>query len=354
MMSAGFGFLGVANISSTVAEALEDAPSAKLVATGSRSLEKAQKFVERFGGKAYGSYDEVLDDPNVDAVYIPLPTGLLKEWVYKAIDKQKHVLVDKPLPEAPVLRKMIKACKDKGLVFMDGTHFVHGDRIKKVVEVIESGEIGNVSKVNVAFSWDVGRDANIRFDPQLEPYGGLGDLGWYCVKVSQCLLGFENKDVFAATQVEKLSSKGTVLACRGTVYFENKKSFSFDCGLVDAGYRQWVEAVGDKGTIFIPDFVLPEAGSTILVDKSELTPVAKFIKGISAKTDENGETRWIIPNKREVVEVRNRMDLIQCSLMFEDFVEAMDDEDLRSKWASEALATETILDSLYRAIPRQQ
>eukprot|EP00188_Purpureofilum_apyrenoidigerum_P005654 Plantae.Rhodophyta-Purpureofilum_apyrenoidigerum.ctg7604.p1 GENE.Plantae.Rhodophyta-Purpureofilum_apyrenoidigerum.ctg7604~~Plantae.Rhodophyta-Purpureofilum_apyrenoidigerum.ctg7604.p1 ORF type:complete len:354 (-),score=76.79 Plantae.Rhodophyta-Purpureofilum_apyrenoidigerum.ctg7604:496-1557(-) len=353
-MVVGFGILGVAGISSVIAEALEDAPSAKLVATGSRSIEKAKEFAVRFGGKAYGSYDEVLDDPDVEAVYLPLPTGTVKEWVYKAIEKQKHIVVDKPLPEAPVLKKMIKACRDKGLVFMDGTHFVHGDRIKKVVEVIKNGEIGNVSKVNVAFSWDVGSDTNIRFNPALEPYGGLGDLGWYCVKVSQCILGFENKDVFAATQVEKLSKEGAVIACRGTVYFENKKSFAFDCSLIGSGYRQWVEAVGDKGAIFISDFVLPEGGSTILVEKSKLTPVARFVKAVSVEKDENGQVQFLIPNKREFIEVRNRNDLSQCSLMFEDFVEAMGDEELRAKWASEALATETILDSLYRAIPRHQ
>lgn len=148
------GMLGVGMISPVIADALEDAPNAELVAVGSRTVTKAEKFILRYTtAKAYGSYDEVLDDADVDIVYLPLPTALCYEWTLKCAEKNKHVLVDKPLPPADKLKEMIEVCRSRGLVIMDGTHFVHSNRMRKIVEEARNEEIGKLRRVNTCVRW---------------------------------------------------------------------------------------------------------------------------------------------------------------------------------------------------------
>src|SRR5262249_25213567 len=133
------------------------------------------------------SYDDLLKRPDVDAVYIPLPTGIRREWVVKAANAGKHVLCEKPCgPDAKELRVMLDACKAKNVQFMDGVMFMHGKRLPLLQSVIDDGAtVGQLRRIATQFSFAAGEEflkGNIRVSSALEPLGALGDLGWYNIR----------------------------------------------------------------------------------------------------------------------------------------------------------------------------
>ena len=140
-----FGILGCANISIKLCKALSKAPNAKLHAIGSRSLEKATAFAAEHGlpeaVRVYGSYEGVLEDEEVDAVYIPLPPGLHVTWAVRAAERRKHVLLEKPVAmNVAELDRILEACEAHGVQFMDGTMWVHHPRTAKMKEALSDAQ----------------------------------------------------------------------------------------------------------------------------------------------------------------------------------------------------------------------
>lgn len=136
-----FGILGCADIARKLSRAITLAPNATLYAIGSRSLEKATKFAASNNfpetAKIYGSYDAVLDDPNVDAVYIPLPTSLHIKWAVLAAQKKKHILLEKPVAlNVGEFDKIVEACEMNGVQMMDSTMWMHNPRTVKMKEFL--------------------------------------------------------------------------------------------------------------------------------------------------------------------------------------------------------------------------
>jgi xylose dehydrogenase (NAD/NADP) len=140
------GIMSTAEIAHKVYLAIKDAHNAEVTAVASRDLERAQKWGnERNIPKAYGQYQELLDDKDIDAIYIPLPTAFKKEWTIKSFEAGKHVLVEKPLPglEDDVdLKEMIEAAKKSGKQFLDGTMWLHSTRTKELRKTLADGGIG--------------------------------------------------------------------------------------------------------------------------------------------------------------------------------------------------------------------
>lgn len=151
-----FGVIGCAQIARKVVRAINLAPRATLHAIGSRSIEKAQKFAALCGlsetlVKIYGSYDQVLDDPCVDAVYVPLPTSLHLHWAILAARKKKHLLLEKPTAlDVAELDQILEACKSNGVQFMDGSMWLHHPRTARMKELIfDSNLFGQVNFVSI-------------------------------------------------------------------------------------------------------------------------------------------------------------------------------------------------------------
>lgn len=140
-MAVRFGIIGCAQISIKLCKAICKAPNTTLIAIGSRSLEKAVAFaVEQELPEAvrtYGSYEAVVDDDEVDAVYIPIPTTLRVIWAVKAAERKKHVLLEKPAAmNVAELDRILEACEANGVQFMDGTMWVHHPRTAKMKEAL--------------------------------------------------------------------------------------------------------------------------------------------------------------------------------------------------------------------------
>lgn len=184
-----WGVIGTANIAKKVTiPAMKQANNCELYAIAGRKIEKAEGFKKEFGfEKAYGSYEELLADDKVEAVYIALPNNLHKEWVIKAAKAGKHILCEKPLSgtEADV-REMIEICDEENVVFMEAFAYLHSPLLTEVKKVMKSGRIGQVKFIESTFL-TAGYTDNIRI--RRENLGGsLYDLGCYNVSLALWLL----------------------------------------------------------------------------------------------------------------------------------------------------------------------
>ena len=170
----------------------------QLVAVASRSLDKAKEFATLHGIEhAYGSYEELLSSPQIDAVYIPLPNTLHKEWAIKAVQAGKHVLVEKPITlsvkdSIEIEEELKKSAPSSGLVVMEGFMAVHLQQTQQVVDAILSGVIGDIEGFYGTFTFPnvrlSGRDA-----PAKEGGGSLWDIGCYPIAVTRCILSALNR-----------------------------------------------------------------------------------------------------------------------------------------------------------------
>mmetsp|Transcript_12542 Transcript_12542/g.24761 ORF Transcript_12542/g.24761 Transcript_12542/m.24761 type:complete len:411 (-) Transcript_12542:2530-3762(-) len=285
-----WGIMGTANIATKNARAMALSPSANLVAVASRDAERCSRWVREHACKpveevsCYGSYDGLLDDPDVDAVYIPLPTTMHAEWVAKAASKGKHVLVEKPVGvDLKQVAAMAHACAKEGKLFMDGVMFMHHERLLKVEEQLRGdpgGFFGPVTRVNSAFTFEADaaflEGGNIRTQASGDPLGCLGDLGLYCVRVGQAAFGWDSPPATARAVRVRRNSSGVPIDVTAEVYWplpsdqtppmaagaavtttQAEPTLSFHCSFLHP-MRQNVEIVGSGRTISMDDFVISD------------------------------------------------------------------------------------------------
>lgn len=153
MSEVRFGILGCANIARKVARAIALAPNATLYAIASRSIQKAEKFAAEnslpASVRVYGSYDEVVEDSGVDAVYLPLPTSLHVRWAVTAASKKKHVLVEKPAAlDVAELDRILEACESNGVQFMDGAMWLHHPRTAHMEHLLSDSNSNGIGTVH--------------------------------------------------------------------------------------------------------------------------------------------------------------------------------------------------------------
>jgi predicted dehydrogenase len=190
-----WGIIGSADIARKNWKAIWNSGNGRVVDVASRDLRRSRRFIRECQAhalfepppRAFGSYEELLADPDVDAVYIPLPTGIRGTWVKRAAEAGKHVVCEKPCAVSVAeLTEILATCRRNHVQFMDGVMFVHSRRLERIREVLDDGQtVGRVKRITSAFSFrapDEFFGSNIRARSQLEPYGCLGDLGWYCIR----------------------------------------------------------------------------------------------------------------------------------------------------------------------------
>lgn len=270
-----WGILGAAFIARKNWQAIRDAGNAALIAVASRDLARARAFIaecqasapQPLEPEAMDSYAALLARPDIDAVYIPLPTGIRKEWVLRAAAAGKHVLVEKPVGrDAAEVEEMLAACEAAGVQFMDGVMFMHGARLEHMGGILAE-EVGRVRHIATQFSFLADADfesGNIRAHGRLEPLGCLGDLGWYCLRFSLWAMDYATPAhvtgrLHALTQGDA-ESPPVPLEFSGTLDFPDGASASFYCSFT-AAHAQWAVVSGDKGLLHVPDFVLPFSGA---------------------------------------------------------------------------------------------
>lgn len=226
-----WGVLGTAGIARghTIPGMLE-AENCALCAVAGRSLEKAQDFQREFGfAQAYGSYDELLAAPEVEAVYIPLPNQLHYEWTLKALRAGKHVLCEKPLvPTAAQAEVLLAVARERGVVLMEAFAYLHSPFVAAVKAELDRGAIGEILYMESAFVTSDYDAANIRM--RRETLGGSTyDLGCYTVSQILWMLGKAPSQVQAAADISPL---GVDAYTAGVMRFADGVRASFQCGMV--------------------------------------------------------------------------------------------------------------------------
>lgn len=256
-----WGVLGAARIAvRRVLPALLRSERSTVVALASRDRARAVEIARQFEiPRVHASYDDVLADPDVDAVYIPLPNSLHHPWTIRCAAAGKHVLCEKPLAlNAQEAQLMADACRNRGVLLQEAFMHRFHPQIEKLQELVASGEIGAPWLVRSAFSFPVARDDDIRLNPELGG-GGLMDVGCYCVNISRLLFG-EPETAFAVANIEG----GVDVRLAGLLRLDGERAAEFDCG-VRAQFRQFCEVVGSAGSIFVERPFQPEERPVTLI-----------------------------------------------------------------------------------------
>ncbi len=269
-----WGILGTAAIARRNWLAIRLSGNGTIVAVASRDLARARDFIAGCQAeapfatrpRAFGSYEELLAAPDVDAIYIPLPTGLRQEWVVRAAEAGKHIVCEKPCaPNAAVLGVMLAACREHRVQFMDGVMFRHNDRLARMRAALDDpgAGVGPLRRVESAFSFRAPEgflDRDIRAQSTLEPLGCLGDLGWYCIQLSLWAAGWRLPVAVTGRMLASHHSPAPVpMEFSGELRFAGGLSAGFFCSFL-AGHQQWAHFSGEQGRLLVDDFVLPYAG----------------------------------------------------------------------------------------------
>lgn len=242
-----WGILGAANINVDVIPAIKKTGRSEVIVLGSRSLEKAQAQATRFEiPLAVGSYQQVLDNPDVDVVYIPLANHIHAEWTIKALEAGKHVLCEKPLVLTLEEADAVTAAAQRtGKVVMEAFAYLQQPQTKKVRELLQSGIIGDVKVITGTFSFVFENMQDFRWNPA---YGGgsLWDIGSYPVSYAYWLQGTPD-EVFGH---KRLAPGGVDLAFAGQMHYASGVVAQFDCSF-DQEFFLDMDIRGTKGRLLV-------------------------------------------------------------------------------------------------------
>lgn len=229
-MSVKWGVLGTAGIArGCTIPGMKEAANCELYAIAGRSGAKAEEFRKEFGfEKAYEGYEKLLEDPEVQAVYIPLPNDLHKEWVIKAVRAGKHVLCEKPLAlNADDEREMFEAAKENNVLLMEAFAYLHSPYVPALKEEIESGAIGEVDYIEAAFVTQ-GYIDDIRIRKETGG-GAIYDLGCYC---STMILSLVDSDPESVMGNAEFNDNGVDIFSSAMVRFQNGVRASITAGMI--------------------------------------------------------------------------------------------------------------------------
>ena len=291
-MSLKWGVLGTANIAKgCTIPGMKEALNCELYAIAGRSEEKVESYKTEFGfQKGYVGYDNLLDDPEVQAVYIPLPNHLHKEWVIKALKKGKHVLCEKPMAlNADDAREMFAVAKENNVILMEAYAYLHTPYILSLKSDLQSGVIGDVDFIETAF-YTQGYVEDIRIHKSMGG-GAIYDLGCYCTTMILSLIDSEICDVKGSAE---FNDEGADLMASVILKFKNGVRAAFNVGMVfDPGNNGRLDRLyihGTKGTI-VSDVEYNQSGRltyTIKTGTKEYNPTVNAAQNYMLEIEQLG------------------------------------------------------------------
>jgi D-xylose 1-dehydrogenase (NADP+, D-xylono-1,5-lactone-forming) len=247
-MALRWGVLSTAVITDKL---LHSGTDQRFVAVGSRDGERARAWAAARGvERAHGSYDELLGDPEVDAIYNPLPNSMHVEWSVRALEAGKHVLCEKPLSRRPEdVEQVFAVAQREGRLVTEAFMWRHHPQVARARELLTAGEIGELRVIRAAFAHYAIDPRDVRLQADLDG-GGLMDVGCYCVSGARTLAAAE-PDVVQAFAITARPG-GVDVAMVATLRFPGDVLAHFDCGVAYQGGDE-LEAVGTEGSIFLDD-----------------------------------------------------------------------------------------------------
>ena len=254
MREVRWGVLGVANIAvRAVIPAIQAARNGRLAAIASRTPARAQDAAARLGiPRAHGSYDALLRDPDVDAIYVPLPNSLHREWTVRCAEAGKHVLCEKPLATTSAdAQAMIASCRQHGVRLGEAFMYRFHPRTVQTAQLVAEGAVGDARLVRASFTFAVRSRDNIRFRSDMGG-GSLYDVGCYAVNVSRLMLG----EPLVAFAFAHTGAGDVDEVLGGVLQFDGGRMAVIDCGLT-ISRREEYEVVGTDGRLLVPAGFLP-------------------------------------------------------------------------------------------------
>jgi D-xylose 1-dehydrogenase (NADP+, D-xylono-1,5-lactone-forming) len=244
-----WGILSTANINRHVIPAAHASDKAEPIAVASRNQGRAEAYAQEWDiERAYGTYDALLDDPDVEAVYISLPNSMHVEWSIRCLEAGKHVLCEKPLDRRPTeVERAYDVAERDGLLLMEAFMYRHNPQTHQFAELVSGGAVGELRVIRSTFSFSVYDPEDIRLQPELDG-GSLMDVGCYCVSGSRLLAG-EPTTVHGEAFI---GPSGTDWVFAGMMRFPGDVIAQFDCGTA-LPLRDELEAVGTEGSLFLED-----------------------------------------------------------------------------------------------------
>jgi len=260
-----WGILGTAQINRRLIPAIRAARRSELVAVASRDRARADTYAREWSiPRGIEGYQALLDDPSIDAVYIPLPNSDHVPWTLAAIAAGKHVLCEKPLVLDPAdVDRIAAAAAAAGVVVEEGFMYRHEPLTAKVTELVSSGAIGTVRAVVSGFTFALDTAANIRLDPALGG-GSLWDVGSYPVTYAQLIEGGVPKMVFGTAHWHE---SGVDEEFMGMLRFSGGATANIYSGF-RAVYRTWLEVLGSDGGLTVPNPFRPGPLETLELERN--------------------------------------------------------------------------------------
>lgn len=350
-----WGILSTAGIARKNWHSIANSGNGRVTAVASRCLGKAEEFIAECSASvpvahkvhAVENYEALLTRSDVDAVYIPLPTGLRTEWVVRAAQAGKHVMVEKPCGvTAADVQRMIDACQKSNVQFMDGVMFMHSARMKQLRQVLDDGSrVGTIRRIVSQFSFcaaDEWVQSNIRASSELEPAGCLGDLGWYTIRIILWAMNFEmptevrGRILHGAKRAD--SAEVVPMEFQGELHFRSGVSASF-FNSFRANHQQWVNVSGTKGYVQVNDFVLPYFGNEVAF---EVGNHAFAIDGCHFNMEK-------VFHRHAVAEYSNNTRNSQEAQLFRTFADLVLSGTCDNHWPNIAFQTQQILDAALKS-----
>jgi predicted dehydrogenase len=303
-----WGIISTADINRKVIPGAHASPKVDLAAVASRDQARADAYAKTWEiPRAYGSYEALLADPEIEAVYISLPNTLHCEWSINALEAGKHVLCEKPFSRhTDDVVAAFDTADRTGRLLSEAFMYRHNPQTKRVKELVEGGAIGELRLIRSVFSYSLFDEDNIRLRPDVEG-GALMDVGCYNVSGSR-LLGGEPEKAYGEAW---FGPSGTDWVFGGTLRFPDNVIAMFDCGTAMPD-RDELEAIGSEGSLFLDDpwhcavpvIELRRSGNVELIElepvdsyRLELENVSDAIRGegelLLGRTDAVGQARTL-------------------------------------------------------------
>jgi predicted dehydrogenase len=301
-----WGFLSTADINRKLIPGAHASEKVGLLAVASRDKNRAEAYADEWEiPRAYGSYEDLLADPEIEAVYISLPNTMHVEWSIEALEAGKHVLCEKPLTRHPEeADAAFDVAERTGRLLSEAFMYRHNPQTGKVVELVREGAIGELRLIRSAFSYGLYDFENIRLRTDVEG-GALMDVG--CYNVSGCrLLGGEPQRVWGEAWY---GPSGTDWIFTGTLRLPGDVIATFDCGTA-LPERDELEAIGSEGSLFLDDpwhcnvpVIELRRGSEI--ERIELEPLDSYRLELENMSDAiRGETELLLGREDALAQAR--------------------------------------------------
>ena len=262
------GLLSTAKINGEILGAAARSGRVAVSAVASRDASRAEAYAREHGlERAHGSYDALLGDPEIDAIYVSLPNGPHHEWTMRALEAGKHVLCEKPYSRRPEdVEEAFALAERSGLVLMEAFMYRHHPQMRRIPELVAEGAIGRLRSIHATFGFLLENAEDVRLRPELDG-GALMDVGCYCVSGSRRLAGEPVRE-----QGEQMvGSTGVDLAFHGALRFSDDVVAQLDASFLVPS-RQRLEAVGEEGSIVVESPWRADWGVRVLLRRGRGEP----------------------------------------------------------------------------------